>query len=329
MTTMLRVVGVLALSAATAMAQPASTQAESLFRHGKALMQEKKLAEACIAFEGSYKLDPSTTTLLNHADCREKNGQLATAWGLFVDAQRVTRGSTDASAKAMNTTAMTRASKLEPRLSKLSVRVTEERTQQEVLLNGVLVDKTTWNLALPIDGGTYTLVSRAPGHKEWTGVVTIKPERDQQTVDVPALDPLPVAIPTEGEPITKAVPLEPPPSLIQPQPRSRALPIALGVGALALGGTAVGFAIWGDSIYDDATREPDDARQESLWKSANQRRYAAVGFAGAGVACAGAAVFLLLRGRGDESPRRTAHRGVEVEPVASAELVGVSLRGGW
>ena len=34
-------------------------------------------------------------TLLNHASCREKNEQLATAWGLFLEAERQTRAATD------------------------------------------------------------------------------------------------------------------------------------------------------------------------------------------------------------------------------------------
>src|SRR5262245_25661966 len=93
----------------SAAAQPAGVQAEALFRHGKDLMAAKKYAEACALFESSQKLESSLVTLLNAADCREKNGQLATAWGLFVEAGRQSRGLTDDASKAMNTTATTRA----------------------------------------------------------------------------------------------------------------------------------------------------------------------------------------------------------------------------
>lgn len=42
---------------------------------------------------------PVPSTLLNLASCRERNGQLATAWGLFLDAERATREATDGANK--------------------------------------------------------------------------------------------------------------------------------------------------------------------------------------------------------------------------------------
>ena len=83
----------LLLAAPPASAQPVTStgQAESLFRDGQKLTAEGKLAEACIAFEGSYRLDPVLSTLLNVANCRENNGQFATAWSAFVEAERRTR----------------------------------------------------------------------------------------------------------------------------------------------------------------------------------------------------------------------------------------------
>src|SRR5262245_33043378 len=69
--------------------------AERLFREGKRLMSENKIAEACKAFDGSYAKDPVVSTLLNLADCREKNQQYATAWSHFLDAERLARGKPD------------------------------------------------------------------------------------------------------------------------------------------------------------------------------------------------------------------------------------------
>src|SRR5688572_5007835 len=80
---------VVALSGSAA--ADAKAKAESLFRQGRELMAGGRYAEACAAFDSSQKYDPSTATLFNQADCREKNGQLATAWGLFVEAERQTR----------------------------------------------------------------------------------------------------------------------------------------------------------------------------------------------------------------------------------------------
>src|SRR5258706_9611233 len=81
----------LVVAAPHAFAQSASVQAQSLFDEGRALIKAGKVAEACTAFEGSQKLDPAVTTLLNLAECREQNRQLATAWGAFLDANRLAR----------------------------------------------------------------------------------------------------------------------------------------------------------------------------------------------------------------------------------------------
>ena len=53
-----------------------AAQAEALFRQGKEQMAAGKYAEACAAFEASQKAEAATSTLLNLANCREKNGEL-------------------------------------------------------------------------------------------------------------------------------------------------------------------------------------------------------------------------------------------------------------
>jgi hypothetical protein len=110
--------------------------------------------------------------------------------------------------------------------------------------------------------------------------------------------------------------------------RSLALPIVMGSAALILGVTAFGFSRWGESIYDDATREPDDARQEVLWKSANARRYAAIGFSAGAAGCIGAAVFLYVRG-GRETAQPVARRSLRIEPTANGSSMGLGLGGDW
>src|SRR5215207_2480988 len=87
-------------------------KAEALFRQGRELMAAGKLGEACAAFDASQRLEAATTTLFNQADCREKNGQLATAWGLFVEAERKTRGARDATGVKLHKVAADRAAKL-------------------------------------------------------------------------------------------------------------------------------------------------------------------------------------------------------------------------
>src|SRR5688500_6916501 len=95
-------------------AQSSTAQAETLFRQGKDLMTQGKIAEACAAFDASQKLDPTIVTLLNQASCREKNGQLATAWGLFLEAERQSRSATDDAGRQLHRVATGHAAKIEP-----------------------------------------------------------------------------------------------------------------------------------------------------------------------------------------------------------------------
>jgi len=348
---------------ASASAQPAPEQAEVLFREGKELMTQKKFAEACAAFERSQQLDPRVSTLLNHADCREKNGQLVTAWGLFRDAKHQTRAETDAAATQRHGVAAARADKLEPRLSKLSIDIAPGRQLAglEILRGANRVEPDAWNHALPIDGGTYQITARAPGHVEWSTSVVVKPEGDKQVIEVPKLEPVPAppapAAPTEIRPdipepqLRPNVPEpQPRPDVPEPQPRpdvpepqlrgtspsltdrgsrrSLTLPLVMGGAALVLGGSAFAFSRWGDSVYDDAEREPDDAKQEALWKAANKRRYAAIGFAAGAAGCVGAAIYLYVRG-GRETTQPVARRSIRVEPAADASAMGLTLAGDW
>src|SRR5262252_6626857 len=111
------------LWSSAALAQPAGAQAEVLFRQGRDLLAAGKIAEACSTFEESQKLEPAVTTLLNLAGCRERLGQLATAWGMFLDAARQTRSAADAASQQLHDVAQARAQKLEPRVSRLTISV--------------------------------------------------------------------------------------------------------------------------------------------------------------------------------------------------------------
>jgi hypothetical protein len=170
-------------------AQPTGAQAEAVFRQGKELMATGRIAEACAAFDASQKLDPTVPTLLNQANCRERNGQLATAWGLFLEAERQTRAGTNKASQQMHATALARAAKLEPRMSTLRIDVPagSRVSGLEILRNGEVLDLATWSQALPIDGGTYHILARAPGNAEWSSTIEVAAEGDARTIEIPEL----------------------------------------------------------------------------------------------------------------------------------------------
>lgn len=293
----------IALSA-TAQAQSAGAQAEALFRQGRELMAAGKTAEACSAFAESQKLEPAVTTLVNLAGCREKNNQLASAWGLFLEAERQTRGGDP----QLHSVAHDRAQKLEGRLSSLTITVPAESKVNglELTRNGEAIDGATFGKTLPIDGDTYTIAAHAPGKKDWSTTVTIGAERDAKVVSVPKLQDAPA---TPVATVT-ATPQGPRPTPFAPSTRSsKVVPIGVGVGALALLGGSLAFDLWGDSTYNAAKAEmTNQARRDSLLSSANDKRYAAEGLVVAGAATAGIAIWLYLRHSDDVPSEATASR---------------------
>jgi hypothetical protein len=315
-------------------AQSASAQAEILFHQGRDLMKAGKYAEACTAFETSQKLDPKVTTLLNLADCRERNGQLATALASFSEAEKAARAG-GAKTQSFVKTAANHAANLEGRLSKLTIAVAADRriTGLELTRNAEPVDPATWGIALPVDGGTYEIVARAPGRETWSTTVRVKVEGDAKTVDVPALAPKP----TPPAKSTQPTPIETPPhqQAVRSPPadapdeermasRSHALPITLAAASVVLAGGALGFELWARSTYSDAQISVDPSQQLDLWHSANTKRYVADGMLGAGVVTAGIAVWLWVRDRGASKPARMA-----ISPVVSTRAVGFELGGAW
>ncbi len=326
--------GVLILMVARADAQPTSAQAESLFRQGKQLMGQKKFAEACDAFDASQKLDPSISTMLNQADCREQNGQLATAWGLFLDAERQTRSSADRNAANLGKVASQRAAKLEARLSKLTISVAPDAKLAGLVVtrNTDTVDASTFNRELPIDGGSYTITAKAPGHQDFTTTVTVGSEKDAKSVSIPKLAEAAVATTTTESTTTGTTALSTTEPQVDEPPAasggsSKVVPIVVGVGGLALLGGALAFELNARSTYDDSKVEPDNTKQTDLWHSANRKRYIAEGMAVGGLACVGVAVWLFVRSSGGTEAPATAARGVSVEPMLATGGGGVLLQG--
>jgi hypothetical protein len=302
-------------------AQPAASEADALFRQGRELMAAHNYAEACTAFERSQKLEAAVTTLINLAGCREQSGQLATAWGLFVDAAHQTQSSADPRTQQLHQVAAEHARKLEARVSKLTIKVATAARVAGLAIErgGQRVDPAQWDHAMPVDGGTYVVSARAPRATPWSMEITIAPEGDAKTVEVPPLHEVaPAPKPSTDESTSSGDEEEE-----APRPAIGKLPIVLGAGAIALGGGALAFSLWGDSTYNAAKAEmADPNRRSSLYNSANTKRYVAQGLGVAGLACAGAAVWMYLHRRADH-PRASAH---ESALIVSPRGIGFAAR---
>src|SRR5262249_38364237 len=128
-----------------------------------------------------------------------------------------------------------------PRCAKRTIAVAGDRqiTGLEVLRDSEPVNPASWNHALPIDGGTYTITARAPGRTPWSTAKTIKVDSDAQVVEIPRLEvapapPAPVASP--ATPVTK--PAAPSSSAVSAQGKPGGAPSSSAASAASKPGAA-------------------------------------------------------------------------------------------
>jgi tetratricopeptide (TPR) repeat protein len=173
--------------------------AEALYRQGRALLAEGKVAEACPKFAESYRLDAATGTLLNLAACHESEGKFAAAWVEFSRAAALARRDRRYDRVRF---AQERLAVLEPKLSRLTVVVAAEGEAPglEIRVDGAPVRDAARGVSTPVDAGSHTVEASAPGRKPWSRQVEIAGEAANVTVLVPALEPAAPVTPTAPEP---------------------------------------------------------------------------------------------------------------------------------
>ncbi|MGE0546186.1 MAG: hypothetical protein AB7O24_32955 [Kofleriaceae bacterium] len=317
---LLVMVAICAASAGQVHAQSAGAQAEALFKNGKALIKDGKVEEACAAFDASQKLEPTTSTVLNQADCREKNNQLATAWGLFVKAARDTRSRTDAQSKAFNRVSSERAAALEASLSTLTINVASPVPDIEIFRDEEVVEAGAWGQPLPIDGGIYEITAQAPGYRSWSTSVRIQRDHDAKVVTIPPLERGTGASSGDDDP--------PDDSDRRRGRRSRTAPILLSIASAGLLGGALGFELSGRADYDASKAATVQSERDEHYESAKTKRYVAQGMAAAGVVTAGIAVWLFIRSGGDEpTTSRDVEARLRVQPIIGTDQAGIQLFG--
>lgn len=164
-------------------AEGGTAAAESLFQEARKLTEAKRYGEACPKFLASHKLAPAVGTLLNLADCYEKNGQLASAWSRFHEAialaQHLGRSDREKTAKE-------RADKLEPRLLRLTI--TSEEPSVDVTLDGNALDPAVLGTALPVDPGKHTVEASSKGKKPFSTTIEVSERSKASEVEIPRLD---------------------------------------------------------------------------------------------------------------------------------------------
>jgi hypothetical protein len=193
------VTSALLLAAPTASAQKASGQqgaAEALFEQASQLVDAGRITEACEKFAASQELDPGLGTQLHLADCYDRAGRSASAWALFREVEERSHRENQLDRERI---AGERATALEPKLSRLELRVQRSRQVPglSLTLAGASVPKASWNVALPIDPGSVRLEASAPGRRAWSLQIEVAPGPGTRVVELPQLAAAPVSAPAE------------------------------------------------------------------------------------------------------------------------------------
>ena len=333
-------VAALVLIALVAPAAAQNVEAEALFRDGKRLMKEGKTAEACDKFEASERLETSVGTLLNLADCREKNKQLATAWAAFLKAEATAkRAGNDTKRRAE---AKKRAKDLEARLSYLTISVPETSRIEGLTIsrNGTNVDPALWNSGAPVDMGTYVIRAQAPGHEPWSTEVTVAAEGEKASVEVPRFKEIKALVPEEVPPPPgddKKEEIALPPDDGEPRDGGggtfttmRYAAIGTGVLGVVAVGAGVALGMKAKSLQSDADEIcPEAACNDMMAVQLNEdaqskAMQANIGFAVGGVAIAGAVALWILGAPDDDGG---GEEEMSLRPVVGGDQVGFALGG--
>lgn len=309
------VVAAILIASFARLASAQNADAEALFSDAERLEKTGKVNEACNAFEASNRIEPRAGTMIRLAACREAQGRLASAWSAYKDSL------TRAKDPTKRQIAEAKIKELEPRLSYLTVVVPDASRIEGLAItrNGVNLDPALWNRAMPVDGGTYVLVGKAPGHEGWSANITVGNEAAKARIEVPRFKstPVPTAPMATAEEPSDDEADEP---VATPSAFTTKRKIAIGVTGVAVAAAAAG-AVLGmqakklkDEAYDlcpDAATPcaaASDA-QSKLDRGRDRARFANIGFGVAGAALVGAVVLWFTGGPEGDGTLAGAHAG--------------------
>jgi hypothetical protein len=268
-----------------ALAEPAPTdarhRADRAFEEGKERVRAGDWPLACTKFEESFALDPSASTQVKLARCREHEDRLIEAVAAYRDASELNRALPRDPARAREIAAVIEAElrRLEPTVPTLSVRL----APPDVNVDQATLDGQPLASGVPlrrmVNPGRHVLVLHAPGYRTATLELSLA-RGERRDVEVPLI-PESGGSGTLVAPPSAAPPSAAPPSAALPPPppaAGRAVPFAAerrepsdggtqrwlggalagaGVAALLVGGY---FGARTLALVDDAGRYCDEAR---------------------------------------------------------------------
>jgi hypothetical protein len=320
-----------------------SATAQELFDEGIRLMKIGRYNEACPKLAASQRQDPGAGTQLALARCYEKNGQIASAWATYQEAASAAH---EAGHPDWEQNARDSFQALEPKLSRLTIRVPPESDLQDLMItrDGKPVDRAAWSSAIPVDPGGHDIAVSASNHETWTKTVDVPPDHASVELVVPPLKAQSTTSPPPTASATTTVqppPSPPPPP--QPPPTNTTTSASssdgsgqrtTGLVVMALGGAAAiaggVFGLLAMSTHSSAMKECDSLNrctQHGLDQDQTARSQATVStvaFIVSGVALAGgAAIYFTAPSNKEAQP------GVALGVAPTWGGAGLLMRGAW
>ena len=318
--------------------------AESLFDDALKAMKSGHFSEACPKLEESERIDPAIGTLLYLGECYEKTGRTASAWATFREAASAAQaqGETD-----RTRVAAARADRLQPSLSKLTLKVVPETAQiatLRVTRDGVPIAKTLFGVAIPVDPGKYHIVAVADGYQSHEADIEVSANGDSKSLEIPALVPAPKPLVAAGAAQAGANAASnpqsttptPPPNPEPPPSSGNGLRTAAYVtGALGVVSLGVGtyFGVKAISKNNDAkdvcpvANACHDPAGESLTKDAQSAATVSNVTIAVGAAFVVAGVVLYLTSAPKEKAESSAR--LELHPLLGRDLAGIGFGGSF
>jgi len=329
--------------------------AEVLFQEGRKLMAEGQIGEGCEKLKDSFALDPMSGTLLNLADCYEKQGRTATAWARFQNAVSLAKnqGKPEQAAEANR-----RLKALEAQLSHLTILVSEPVPGLEVRRDDVEVSPSTYGVHVPVDPGSVVVVASAAGYRTVKLNIEVGAHRDKKSLTIPKLEKLengetpeaagPSAVAEEEaakeEPKPQVEPKKPPPAKLKPvvaseppkAPEPEVVSSGINKTPLIVGGLGLAIAATGGVFGYMATQSNHDANfmcpthlncsaaaLDKAKKRDNQAMVANIGV-GVGLAVVAASTVWLIVG-GSSDDRESAR--IVLQPAVAPGSAGLWAAG--
>lgn len=224
-------------------------KADALFKQGKKLMSEKRYADACDAFEESYKLDPGIGAQLNIAKCYEEWGKLGRAYLAYQTAEKLAKEEKDPRADKIHEL----VEGLDMQVPRLSIKLPKDAPKElKVTFDNKPV--TTFGELFVVDPGPHTIEYGIGDQKKQKIVPMERGAENEVTLEIPK-SMYAKAKPKDGDPAEGNEGDKKPKPVDKPAPPGRNMRIAGialgGAGVLAIGISSV-MTLSARSDYNDA-----------------------------------------------------------------------------